>query len=75
MVYFAYYTELNFASTRKNDAFVAKIVNTRSTKLFMAIFALAERLPTSATLPKTALTTEAPTVPINENVGENHFYF
>ena len=35
---------------RKNDAFVAKIVNTRLTKIFMAIFALNERLPTSATL-------------------------
>ena len=39
-----------FAITRKNDAFVAKIVNTRLTKILMAIFALAERLPTSATL-------------------------
>ena len=39
-----------FAITRKNDAFVAKIVNTRLTKIFMAIFALAEMLPTSATL-------------------------
>ena len=29
--------------------FVAKIVNTRLTKVFMAIFALAERLPTAAT--------------------------
>ena len=36
--------------TRKNNAFVAKIVNTRLTKVFMAIFALAERLPISATL-------------------------
>ena len=35
---------------RKNDAFVAKIVNTRLTKILMAIFALAERLPTPATL-------------------------
>ena len=32
----------------KNDAFAAKISNTRQTKIFMAIFALAERLPTSA---------------------------
>ena len=39
-----------FAITRKNDAFVAKIVNTCLTKSFMASFALAERLPTSATL-------------------------
>ena len=36
--------------TRKNDAFVAKIANTRLTGIFMAIFAFAERLPTSATL-------------------------
>ena len=34
----------------KNDAFVAKIANMRRTKIFVAIFALAERLPTSATL-------------------------
>ena len=39
-----------FAITRKNDAFVAKIVNTRLTKNFMAIFAPDERLPSSATL-------------------------
>jgi len=38
---------------RKNDAFVAKIVNTRLTKIFMAIFALDERLPSSATLNNT----------------------
>ena len=37
-----------FAITRKNDAFVAK--KKVSTKVFMAIFALAERLPISATL-------------------------
>ena len=36
--------------TRKNDAFVAKIVNMRFTKIFMAIFAPDERLPRSATL-------------------------
>ena len=35
---------------RKNNAFVAKIANMRLTKTFVAIFALAERLPTSATL-------------------------
>ena len=34
----------------KNDAFVAKIANTCQTKIFVGIFALAERLPTSATL-------------------------
>ena len=39
-----------FAITRKNHAFVAKIVNTLLTKHFWAVFALAERLPTSATL-------------------------
>ena len=38
---------------RKNDAFVAKMVNTRLTKVFMTIFAPDERLPTSATLSKT----------------------
>ena len=39
-----------FAITRKNDTFVAKIANTRPKKIFVAIFALAERLPNSATL-------------------------
>merc|ERR1711963_1367218 len=39
-----------FEITRKNDAFVAKIVNTRLTKGFMAIFAPAESLPSPATL-------------------------
>jgi len=38
------------AIMRNNDTFVAKIVNTHITKVFMAIFALAERLPTSTTL-------------------------
>ena len=52
MVHVACYTEiiLKFAIMRKNDAFVAKIVNTRLTKIFMAIFAPDERLPSSATL-------------------------
>ena len=52
MVYIAYFTELNskIEITRKNDAFVAKIVNTRLTKGFMAIFAPAESLPSPATL-------------------------
>ena len=36
-----------FAITRKNDAFDAKIVNTRLTKIFSAIFAPDERLPSS----------------------------
>ena len=35
---------------RKNDAFVAKIVITRLTKAFMAMFAPAESLPSPATL-------------------------
>ena len=35
---------------RKNDAFVAKIVNARLTKGFMATFAPAESLPSPATL-------------------------
>ena len=39
-----------FAITRKYYAFVAKIVNMRLTEVFKVIFALAERLPTSATL-------------------------
>ena len=39
-----------FAITRKNNAFVANIVNRRLTKVFMVIFALAEMLPTSAIL-------------------------
>ena len=51
MVGIANYTELNAIYIMcKNDAFVAKKVNTRLTKVFMAIFALAERLATSATL-------------------------
>ena len=35
---------------RKKDAFVAKILNTRLTKGFMAMFAPAESLPSPATL-------------------------
>ena len=35
---------------RKNDAFDAKIVNMRLTKIFIAIFAPEKRLPSSATL-------------------------
>ena len=37
---------------RKNDAFDAKIVDTRLTKIFMTIFAPDERLPSSAILSK-----------------------
>ena len=46
------YTELNlqFANYAKKDAFVANIVNLRLSDFFMAIVALAERLPTYATL-------------------------
>ena len=44
------YKICKFAITRKNDAFVAKIVNTRLTKGFMAIFGPAESLPSPATL-------------------------
>ena len=50
---------------RKNDAFDAKIVNTRLTKIFIAIFAPDERLPSSATLDwmkGNAITTRAPVV-------------
>ena len=35
---------------RKNDAFDAKTVNTRLTKIFIAIFVPDVRLPSSATL-------------------------
>jgi len=35
---------------RKNDAFVAKIVNARLTKGFVAFFAPTESLPSPATL-------------------------
>ena len=52
MVYIAYFTELNLqiCDYAQNDAFVAKIANTHLTKIFMAIFAPYERLPSSATL-------------------------
>ena len=51
-VYIAYFTELylQICDYVQNDAFVAKIVNTRLTKGFMAIFAPAESLPSPATL-------------------------
>ena len=41
---------LQNCNNAQNDAFVAKIANTRRTKIFVGIFALAEKLPTSATL-------------------------
>ena len=53
MVQIAYLTELNLqiCDYAQNDAFVAKIVNTGLTNIFMVIFAPDERLPSSATLP------------------------
>ena len=52
MVYIAYYTELNLqiCNYAKKQRICCTIVNTRLPKICMAIFALAERLPTSATL-------------------------
>ena len=47
----------NFAITRKNDAFVTKKVSMRLTDVFIVIFALAERLPTSAILVYTLIHT------------------
>ena len=45
-----WYIFCKFAITRKNNAFDMKIVNTRLTKIVIAIFAPDERLPSSATL-------------------------
>ena len=47
-----YHIELDLQTCNhaKNDAFVAKIANPRLTKISKPIFALAGRLPTSATL-------------------------
>ena len=48
----AYHTEMNSQirnNTQKRRICCEKKVNTRLAKAFMAIFALAERLPTSAT--------------------------
>ena len=57
MVYIAYFTELilQICDYAQNNAFDAKIVNTRLTKIFIAIFAPDERLPSSATLKRIAL--------------------
>ena len=55
MVYIACFTELIL---QMSDEFVAKIVNTRLTKIFMAIFASDERLPSSATLTETKIWTK-----------------
>ena len=51
-IYIACYTELNLqiCNYAKKQRICCKIVNTRLPKICMAIFALAERLPTSATL-------------------------
>ena len=56
------------AITRKNDAFVAKMVNTRLTKVFMTIFAPDERLPTSATLDRIKRTILAPSVLYDKHI-------
>ena len=47
MVFIAYFTELilQICDYAKNDAFDAKMVNMRLTKIFIAIFASDERLP------------------------------
>ena len=52
MVYIAYFTELilQICDYAQKDAFDAKIVNTRLTKIFIAIFAPDEMLPSSGTL-------------------------
>ena len=52
MVYIAYFSELilQICDYAQNDAFDAKIVNTRLKKIFIAIFSPDERLPSSATL-------------------------
>ena len=50
---------MQICDNAQNDAFVAKIANTRLTKICVAIFALAERLPTFATLETTYFLTAA----------------
>ena len=54
MVYIAYYTELNLQICNyvQKRRICREIANTRLTKVFVASFALVERLPTSATLSK-----------------------
>ena len=56
---------------RKNNTFVAKQVTTRLTKALMAIFALAERLPTSATL---LHTTHFTTNPDRQSIASDPWY-
>ena len=52
MVYIAYFTELKLqiCDYSQKRRICREIVNTRLTKIFMAIFAPDERLPSSATL-------------------------
>ena len=52
MVYIAYFTEQNLQICyyAQKQHIRCKIINTRLTKIFMAIFAPDERLPSSATL-------------------------
>ena len=50
IVHIEYHTELNLQTRKQNDAFAVKIRNTRLPNSFLANYALAERLPTSATL-------------------------
>ena len=54
MVYIAYYTELNLQICNyvQKRCICRELTNTRLTKVFVASFALVERLPTSATLSK-----------------------
>ena len=54
MVYIAYYAELNLQICNyvQKRRICREIANTRLTKVFVASFALVERLPTSATLSK-----------------------
>ena len=58
-----------FAITRKNDAFDAKIVITRLTKIVVPIFTPHERLPSSATLLTTLLNKVLHTLPRNKLCG------
>ena len=62
MVYIAHFTELilQICDYAQNDAFDAKIVNMRLTKIFIAIFAPDERLQSSATLLKRVFLTAPP---------------
>ena len=59
---------------RKNDAFDAKIVNMRLTKIFIAIFAPEERLPSSATLRGVILAFLAQIFSASKTTGAYFFY-